>query len=148
MVQNQITFQPNIEFIQEFKIQAVSFSAGRNSGAVVNTVMSPGTNEIHGGVYEFLRNDVFDARNFFDPPRDIAKAQTGREIPPFKRNIFGGSVGGPILRNRAFFFATYEGRRQSESETFRVPTGAERASITDPIIRSIVALVHQRTPRC
>ena len=99
-------------------------------------------------MYEFLRIDVFDARNFFDPSRDIAKAQTGREIPPFKRNIFGGSVGGPILRNRAFFFATYEGRRQSESETFRVPTGAERASITDPIIRSIVALVHQRTPRC
>ncbi len=152
MVQNQITFQPNIEFIQEFKIQASSFGAelGRSSGAVVNAVMRSGTNALHGDVYEFLRNDVLDARNFFDLPRSEAKAQTGREIAPFKRNIFGGAVGGPIRlphfydgRNRTFFFATYEGRRQRESETLnaRVPTAAERATITNPIVQKLVGLL-------
>ncbi len=152
MVQNQLTFQPNIEFIQEFKIQANSFSAelGRSSGAVINAVMRSGTNRLHGDVYEFLRNDVLDARNFFDPPRPVAKERTGRELPPFKRNIFGAAVGGPIWvpglyngTDRTFFFATYEGRRQRESETFRarVPTAAERAAVTDPIIRNIIALL-------
>ncbi len=145
MVQNQITFQPNIEFIQEFKIQASSFSAelGRSSGAVINAVMRSGTNDLHGDIFEFLRNDVLDARNFFDPPRPVAKERTGREIAPFKRNIFGGAVGGPIVHNRTFFFASYEGRRQAESETFRarVPTAAERTGITSPIIKSIVALL-------
>jgi hypothetical protein len=145
MVQNQITFQPNIEFIQEFKIQASSFSAelGRNSGAVINAVMRSGTNSFHGDLYEFIRNDVLDARNFFDLPRPVAKAQTGREIAPFKRNIFGGAVGGPVIRNHTFFFFTYEGRRQAESETFRarVPSAAERSSISSPIIKSIVNLL-------
>lgn len=156
MVQNQITFQPNIEFIQEFKIQASSFSTelGRSSGAVVNAVMRSGTNGLHGDVYEFLRNDVLDARNFFDLPRPVAKATTGREIPPFKRNIFGAAVGGPIWfpglydgRNRTFFFASYEGRRQRESETFtaRVPTPAERAGITNTTIQKIVALLPPET---
>ncbi len=152
MVQNQLTFQPNIEFIQEFKIQASSFSAelGRSSGAVVNAVMRSGTNRLHGDAYEFLRNDVLDARNFFDPTRPVAKERTGRELPPFKRNIFGAAVGGPILlpgiyngHDRTFFFATYEGRRQRESETFRarVPTAAERASVTDPIVRNLLGLL-------
>lgn len=152
MVQNQITFQPNIEFIQEFKIQASSFSAelGRSSGAVINAVMRSGKNTLHGDGYEFLRNDVLDARNFFDPSRPVAKAQTGRELPPFKRNIFGVAVGGPIRlpgiyngRDRTFFFSTYEGRRQRESETLRarVPTAAERAAITNPVVQKLVALL-------
>jgi hypothetical protein len=152
MVQNQLTFQPNIEFIQEFKIQVNSFSAelGRSSGAVVNAVMRSGTNGLHGDAYEFLRNDVLDARNFFDPPRPVAKARTGRELPPFKRNIFGAAVGGPVWipglydgHDRTFFFATYEGRRQRESETFtaRVPTAAERAGVTDPIVRNVISLL-------
>ncbi len=152
MVQNQITFQPNVEFIQEFKIQASSFSSdlGRSSGAIVNAVMRSGSNTLHGDVYEFLRNDVLDARNFFDLPRSVAKATTGREIPPFKRNIFGGAVGGPIRfpglydgRNRTFFFASYEGRRQRESETLKaqVPTAAQRAAITNTIVQKLVALL-------
>jgi Carboxypeptidase regulatory-like domain len=152
MVQNQLTFQPNIEFIQEFKIQVSSFSAelGRSSGAVINAVMRSGKNTLHGDAYEFLRNDALDARNFFDPPRPVAKAQTGRELPPFKRNIFGAAVGGPIRfpgiyngSDRTFFFATYEGRRQRESETLRarVPTAAERASITNPLVQKLVALL-------
>lgn len=152
MVQNQITFQPNVEFIQEFKIQASSFSAefGRSSGAIINAVMRSGTNDLHGDVFEFLRNERLDARNFFDLSREAAKRSTGLEIAPFKRNIFGGAVGGPIWiphlydgRNRTFFFTTYEGRRQSESETLRavVPTAAQRASITNPIMRNVVALL-------
>jgi len=145
MVQNQITFQPNIEFIQEFKIQANSFSAelGRSSGAVVNAVMRSGSNRLHGDAYEFLRNDVLDARNFFDPTRAVSRQRTGRELPPFKRNIFGVAVGGSIRPDRSFFFATWEGRRQRESETFiaRVPTASERAGVTDPVIRSLIGLL-------
>lgn len=158
MVQNQITFQPNIEFIQEFKIQASSFSAelGRSSGAVVNAVMRSGTNRLHGDAYEFLRNDVLDARNFFDPPRAVAKQRTGRELPPFKRNIFGAAVGGPIWipgvydgHDRSFFFATYEGRRQRESETFRarVPTAAEPPSPT-PLSATCWACFRPRIRHC
>ena len=152
MAQNQMTFQPNIEFVQESKIQASSFNAefGRSSGAIVNTVMRSGTNGLHGDLYEFLRNDVLDARNFFDLPRPQAKLINGREIAPFHRNIFGGAVGGPVRipgvyngHDRTFFFASYEGRRQAESETLRalVPTAAQRAAVTSPAVRSVVALL-------
>ncbi|HXF04732.1 MAG TPA: carboxypeptidase-like regulatory domain-containing protein [Blastocatellia bacterium] len=103
MVQNQITFQPSINTVSEFKVNNSTFSAeyGRNSGAIVNIATRSGTNEFHGEVFNFLRNDALDARNFFD----------GREPAPFKRNNFGAAVGGPILKNRAFFFSTYEGLR-------------------------------------
>ena len=89
MVQNQITFQPNIDMVQEFKVQQNSFSAeyGRNAGIIINAVSKPGTNGIHGSAYEFVRNQRFDAKNFFDPPGPII---------PFNRNIFGYSVGAPI----------------------------------------------------
>ena len=88
MVQNQITLQPNIDMVQEFKVQQNSFSAeyGRNAGIIINAVTKPGSNAIHGTVYEFLRNQRFDAKNFFDPPGPII---------PFNRNIFGYSVGAP-----------------------------------------------------
>src|SRR5512133_3198462 len=104
MVQNQITFQPNIDMLQEFKVQTNAFSAeyGRNAGIIINGVSKSGTNGLHGSAYEFVRNDHFDAKNYFDPPG---------KIPPFKRNIFGYSVGGPIIRNKLFFFNSYEGRR-------------------------------------
>src|SRR5205807_870256 len=76
---------------------------GKTSGGVVNAITRSGTNQIHGSVYEFLRNSKLDTRNFFDVGG----------VPPFKRNQFGGAVGGPILKNRTFFFADYEGIRQS-----------------------------------
>src|SRR5437899_1722157 len=117
MVQNQITFQPNIDMIQEFKVQTNAFSAeyGRNAGIVINGISKSGTNGVHGTAYEFVRNDHFDAKNFFDPPG---------KIPPFKRNIFGYSVGGPIVKNKTFFFHSYEGRRGREVATINttVPT--------------------------
>src|SRR5205807_7484708 len=91
MVQNQITFQPSINTVQEFKADNSTFSAeyGRNSGAIVNIATRSGTNEWHGELFEFLRNDALDARNFFD----IRK-------PPSKRNQFGAALGGPVMLPR------------------------------------------------
>ncbi|MBI3948833.1 MAG: TonB-dependent receptor [Acidobacteria bacterium] len=99
---------PGVEAIQEFKVITHNFSAvyGGAAGAVVSFATRSGTNNFHGSVYEFLRNDIFDSRAFFD-----------REKPPFRRNQFGGALGGPIKRDRTFFFANYEGLRQSLTTT-------------------------------
>jgi hypothetical protein len=136
MVQNQITFQPNIEMVQEFKVQTNAFSAqyGRNAGIIINAISRSGGNDFHGSLFEFVRNEKFDAKNFFDPPGKIA---------PFKRNIFGYSVGGPILRNRTFFFTSYEGRRGREVATLNtvVPTAAQRAGVTHPVVTRLLELV-------
>src|SRR4051795_1388464 len=117
MVQNQITFQPSINTVQEFKADNSTFSAeyGRNSGAIVNIATRSGTNQFHGEVFEYLRNDALDARNFFN--------FTSHKPPPFKRNQFGFNIGGPLHlprfgegspsiysgKNRTFFFFSYEG---------------------------------------
>lgn len=149
---NQIVMPPNVETVQEFKIQENSFNAeyGRASGAVVNIVTRSGSNDFEGSVFEFLRNDMFDSRNYFDNP-DAA-------VPPFKRNVFGGVIGGPIVRGRSFFFGSYEGRRQRESVTLRsrVPADEERRGIIrnasgaviqdlsgriDPVAQRLLALV-------
>lgn len=136
MVQNQITFQPNIDMIYEFKVQTNAFSAeyGRNAGIIVNAVSRSGSNNIHGTAFEFVRNEKFDAKNFFDPRGPIA---------PFKRNIFGYSVGGPIYRNKTFFFHSYEGRQGREVATLNtvVPTAAQRAGVTNPITQKLLGLV-------
>ncbi len=133
MIQNQINFQPNVDTIQEYKINNNFFDAqyGRSSGAVVNIITRSGTNEFHGTFFEFLRNDALDARNFFDLSREASERATGREIAPFKRNNFGFTLGGPIWKDQHFFFINYEGRRQRESETVRaiVPTSDERNGI-------------------
>lgn len=135
MVQNQITFQPSINTVSEFKVNNSTFSAeyGRNSGAIVNIATRSGTNEFHGEVFNFLRNDALDARNFFD----------GREPAPFKRNNFGAAVGGPILKNRAFFFSTYEGLRHRQGIPINsiVLSEAERARATDPTARRLIELI-------
>ncbi len=95
--------------IQEFSVVTGIASAdyGKTSGGVINAVSRSGTNDFHGSAYEFLRNSAFDARNFFD----------GAQVPPFKRNQFGGTIGGPIRHNRTFFFFNYEGLRQDLSST-------------------------------
>ena len=109
-----------VDAIQEFSVLTSNYSAeyGKTSGGVVNAVTRSGTNGFHGSVYEFLRNSKLDARNFFDDPSGV---------PPFKRNQFGGAIGGPIVRNRTFFFADYEGIRQSKGITAltTVPSLAE-----------------------
>jgi hypothetical protein len=126
--------QPSIEALQEFKIQTNAYSAeyGRSSGAVVNATIKSGTNSVRGSVYEFLRNDALDANNYFSE-------RLGAPKPERKRNQFGGAIGGPIVRNRAFWFADYEGLRDLEGipRVRQVPTAAEKAglfttSVVDP----------------
>ncbi|MBV8807112.1 MAG: carboxypeptidase regulatory-like domain-containing protein, partial [Acidobacteriaceae bacterium] len=117
-----ITLRPPVEAIKEFKVQTNLFSAdvGRNSGAIVDVITKSGTNQLHGSAFEFLRNSWLDARSFFN-----AK---GTPFPSFKFNQFGGSLGGPIIHNRTFFFVDYEGYRRSSLSTLvvTVPTLAER----------------------
>ena len=113
--------QPPVEAIDEFKVQTSNFGADiGKGGAVVNVVIKSGTNNFHGSAFEFLRNSYMDAKNFFDSPTS--------PIPPFKQNQFGGTLGGPILKNKTFFFVDYQGTRIRQSQTFisTVPTAAER----------------------
>lgn len=97
-----------VDAIQEFSVVSTNYASsyGLTSGGVVNALTRSGTNRLHGAVYEFIRNDVLDARNYFDTVK-----------PPFRRNQFGGSVGGPIRKDKTFFFADYEGLRQVLSTT-------------------------------
>jgi hypothetical protein len=122
---------PSVEGVQEFRIQTNAFSAeyGRSGGGLVTMVTKSGTNELHGSLYEFLRNSRMDSNNFF------ANA-VGRPLASFKRNEFGVTAGGPIYlpklyngRNRSFFFAAYEGRRLRSGSTIiqSLPSTLERA---------------------
>jgi hypothetical protein len=115
----------NAEGIEEFKMYENSFSAefGGSAGAVVNIVTRSGTNSLHGSAFEFLRNEKLDAREFFNR----APAQK----PAFRLNQFGGSLGGPIVKDRAFFFASYEGIRQRTGTSLVgfVPTQAFRNTL-------------------
>ena len=117
--------KPSVDAIQEFKVQTNAYSAefGRAAGGVVNVTLKSGTNAIHGSVYEFLRNENLDARNFFD-----------NTVPPFKRNNYGFSVGGPIVRDKAFFFFAYEAldRRESRTVNNTIPTlNARQGNFSD-----------------
>ncbi len=109
-----------VDAIQEFTILTSNFSSeyGKSAGGVVNAITRSGTNQFHGAIYEFLRNNALDARNFFD----------GAKIPPFRRNQFGGAAGGPIRKNKLFVFGDYEGIRQSKGITTldTVPSDAAR----------------------
>ncbi|HEY8224490.1 MAG TPA: carboxypeptidase regulatory-like domain-containing protein [Pyrinomonadaceae bacterium] len=137
MVFSSISLQPSINTIQEFKVDNSTFSAqyGQNSGAIVNIATRSGGNGFHGEFFEFFRNDALDARNFF--------TFTSPEPPPFKRNQFGGNLGGPIWKERAFFFLSYEGLRQRQRVDLNslVLTDAERASTSDPAIARLIPLL-------
>lgn len=117
-----------VDAIQEFSVLTSNYSAeyGKTSGGVVNAVTRSGANKFHGSVYEFMRNSVLDARNFFD--QEQLNALDPDRIPAFKRNQFGGDLGGPIIKDRTFFFADYEGIRQSKgiSNLRFVPSVAAR----------------------
>ncbi|MGI9074913.1 MAG: TonB-dependent receptor domain-containing protein [Bryobacteraceae bacterium] len=121
----------SLEAIAEFRVSSSVYTAesGGSAGAQISIVSKSGTNAFHGGVFEFLRNDVFDARSPFDPAN----------VPPFRLNQFGGSLGGPIKKNRTFFFLDYEGLRQSLHTTVIgfVPNAAFRASVlaTSPVLK-------------
>jgi hypothetical protein len=109
-----------VDAIQEFSVLTSNYPAeyGKTSGGVVNAMTRPGTNEFHGSVYEFIRNSALDAPNFFDT-----------SVPPFRRNQFGASAGGPIIKDRTFIFGDYEGIRQSLGVTsvVTVPSPAARS---------------------
>ena len=120
MFANLPTVQPSPDTVEEFRILTNTFDAeyGRNSGSVVNVVTKSGTNQIHGNVYEFMRNKVLNAQGFFD----TSKAA-------FIQNQFGGTIGGPIKKDRTFFFGSYEGRRVRQGQSgdqVAVPTSDER----------------------
>jgi hypothetical protein len=124
---------PNPDALEEFSLQTSNYSAelGRNAGGAMNAVTRSGGNELHGTVFEFLRNQDFDARSFF-----------ANSVSPFKRNQFGGTVGGPIRKDKTFFFGSYQGTRVNSepgTQTPVVPTTAQRngdftgaKSIKDP----------------
>lgn len=120
---NTFGVRPPVDAIREFEMLTSSYDAsfGRNPGAQVNVVLKSGANDVHGSLFEFHRNAAFDARNFFAPG--------GESKPKYIRNQFGGSIGGPIKRDRTFFFGDYEGTRSREGITrvTNVPTLLERA---------------------
>jgi len=134
---SSISFQPSINTIQEFKVDNSTFSAeyGQSAGAIVNLATRSGSNEFHGEVFEFFRNDALDARNFFE--------FTSNNPAPFNRNQFGGSLGGPILKNKLFFFFSYEGLRQRQELDLNsvVLSDSQRASVTDPVIAKLIGFI-------
>jgi hypothetical protein len=142
-VQNQITFQPPIDTLAEYKIDNSSFPAeyGRNSGAIVNLATRSGTNDYHGEAFEFFRNNDLDARNFFN----AATSTSGAALPqaPFKRNEFGADFGGPIIKNKLFFFLAYESIRQHQSLTVTsaVPSQDQIATVTSPAVLKLLGLI-------
>ena len=117
MISQTFIVRPAVEGIQEFKVLTNNAGAeyGRSVGAVVVVTTKAGGNQFHGSLFEFLRNDRLDARNFF--------ARTDAPKPPFKLNQYGASLGGPVLlpgyngRNRTFFFVNYEGYREVFGDT-------------------------------
>ena len=110
---------PSVDALDEFKMQTSTYSAeyGRSLGGVVNLQIKSGTNNLHGSGFEFMRNDAFDANNFFNN-------RAGRAKPHFEQNQFGGTIGGAVFKDKTFFFTDYQGHRESLGQTFlsTVPT--------------------------
>lgn len=119
---NGVAVTPPVDAIREFEVATSTYdtSFGRNAGGQINVVTRSGGNQLHGTAYEFFRNGALDARSYFAPANEAA--------PKYQRNQFGASIGGPIVKNRAFLFADYEGTRLRAGETLvtGVPTAAER----------------------
>jgi hypothetical protein len=117
-----VAVQPSVDAVQEFKVETNNYSAeyGYSAGAVVNASLKGGGNQIHGDAFEFLRNNVFDARNYFASPT--------QPKPALQRNQYGGTLGGPIVKNKAFLFGSFEQTRENDGITYvtTVPTAAMR----------------------
>jgi hypothetical protein len=124
--------QSSLENVQEFRVESNSYPAeyGTGTGGQISVITKSGGNRFHGSLFEFLRNDAFDSRNFFD----------GRNVSPLRLNQFGGSLGGPIIKDRLFFFASYEGYRLRAGINFleAVPSAAATARAV-PAIRPLIA---------
>ncbi|MEZ5291615.1 MAG: carboxypeptidase-like regulatory domain-containing protein [Vicinamibacterales bacterium] len=133
----QVAFFPNVDAIQEFKIESNSPPAefGRFNGGVVNLTTKAGTNALHGTAFEFLRHEALNARNYFAP---------SGPAPRFRRHQFGGVAGGPIRRDRTFFFADYQGQRQTIGRTVisTVPTALQRQGIFTEAIGGRVPVIY------
>jgi hypothetical protein len=137
MANGQITFQPSINTVSEFKLDNSTYSAdeGRNAGAIINVGTRSGTNSYHGEAFDYVRNDWFDARNFFN--------KAGTPMSPFKRNNFGAAFGGPIIKNKTFFFLSYEAVRQRQGLTLNtlVLSNAQRAAVTNATSAKLLTLI-------
>jgi hypothetical protein len=127
-----IIVKPSIDALDEVNVQTNMYTAevGRAAGAIMNMLSKSGTNGFHGTLFEFLRNDKMDAKNFFNVP------QAGNPLaginPEYRQNQFGGSVGGPIIKDKTFFFVDYEGLRiiQGQTQNLTVPTPCELGKAT------------------
>ena len=119
----QVTYTPSPEAVDEFRVEQSNFSAeyGFSGASVVNMITRSGSNTVHGSAYDFIRNTITDANNWFNNLNDIP-------IPPVHRHNFGGTVSGPVHKNKTFFFFDYDATRQSSMGTYQagVPTDAER----------------------
>ena len=133
---NNLVINPSVDSIQEFKIQKSMYAAefGGKASALINVATKAGSNAFTGSLFEFLRNDAFDSANYFQPK--------GQPVPPLSQHQFGGSLGGPLVTNRSFFFSSVEATRMTRSltRTFSVPTADVRAgnfagfgTICDPL---------------
>jgi hypothetical protein len=146
---NSPSIQPSPDSVSEFRVLSHNYEAalGRNSGSILNVVTKSGGNNLHGSAYEFLRNNSLNAKGYFDPA-----------VPDFKQNEFGGTVGGPLRRDKTFFFGSYEGRRQRRGITSNpvpVPSSAERSgdfsggqAFTGVLSDSTVAQALMSRPGC
>src|SRR5215467_9804574 len=134
---SQVTFQPSINTVSEFKVDNSTFSAeyGRNSGAIVNVATRSGANAMHGEGFTFYRDDSLDSRNYFNPEPNPKS--------PFNRKQFGVNLGGPIKKNKTFYFFSYEGLRHTQGVDLNagVLTDAQRAAVTDPVAQNLLQYI-------
>ncbi|MGO4209324.1 carboxypeptidase regulatory-like domain-containing protein [Terriglobus sp. 2YAB30_2] len=123
---NTLVLVPIVDSIQEYRVMTSNFNAefGEAAGAITTVSTKSGSNRFHGSVWEFLRNDIMNANSYFAKQNNIRRA-------PYRRNTFGATLGGPIVRERTFFFADYQGIRQSVPQTYTttLPTLAQRAMV-------------------
>lgn len=140
---NSVVIFPSVDALEEFKVQTSTYSAefGRSSGGVVNIAIKSGTNTYHGSAFEFLRNDKFDANDFFNN-------KFGRRKPPFRQNQFGGTFGGRIIRDKTFFFMDYQGGRIRQAQTYlsTVPSPAMRGGDFSELNRIVYDPLNPGTP--
>lgn len=136
----RVAVNPNVDMVQEFRVSSNNFSAefGRNSASVVNIVTKAGTNSFHGTAFEFLRNDALDARTVF----------AGADVDPLDFHQFGGTVGGPVIKNKTFFFGAYEGLRVERGVTLvrTVETPEYRQMVAQRFPNSIANFLFQNFP--
>jgi hypothetical protein len=134
---SQVTFQPSINTVSEFKVDNSTFSAeyGRNSGSIVNVATRSGSNTLHGEGFDFYRDQKYDSRNYFNPPPAPQSV--------FNRKQFGVNLGGPIAKNRTFFFGSYEGLRHLQAVDLNsgTLTDAQRAAVTDPVAKKLLSYI-------